>query len=245
MGESDDGYGSFRPERRRRWTSAEKLRIVEESLAGGASVAGVARQHDVYPNLLNTWRRQARTGALVSVAAGGCRFTPVTVAPDRAVIGATRSGAAAEPAIEVVLRNGRLLRGRFAGTGSCACGRAGGDRAMMPIPSGVQVWLRPKAAQPSLRFHQGSIKSIGSSGQPSSIHFSMKAMSAGATGGLKSGIRRIKSPPPNSPNGGSPFSDRIRPDLAPRFGPGVAMISTPCIGPICMNSCSGLFQKRP
>lgn len=30
------------PERRRRWTSAEKLRIVEESLAPGASVVEVA-----------------------------------------------------------------------------------------------------------------------------------------------------------------------------------------------------------
>jgi transposase len=98
------------PERRRRWTSAEKLRIVEESLAGVASVAGVARQHDVHPNLLHSWRRQARTGTLVSVAAGGCRFTPVTVAPDGDVIGPTRSGAAAAPAIEVVLRNGRVLR---------------------------------------------------------------------------------------------------------------------------------------
>ncbi len=98
------------PERRRRWTSAEKLRIVEESLAGEASVAGVARQHDIHPNLLHSWRRQARTGTLVSVAAVGCRFTPVTVAPDGVVIGPTRSAAAAEPAIEVVLRNGRVLR---------------------------------------------------------------------------------------------------------------------------------------
>ena len=70
----------------------------------------MAPQHDVHPNLHNTWRRQARTGTLVSVAAGGCRFTPVTVAPDGVVIGPTRSGAAAEPAIEVVLRNGRVLR---------------------------------------------------------------------------------------------------------------------------------------
>jgi len=40
-------------ERRRRWTSAEKLRIVEESLTGEASVAEVARRHDVHANLLH------------------------------------------------------------------------------------------------------------------------------------------------------------------------------------------------
>jgi transposase len=48
------------PERRRRWTSAVKTRIIEESLAPGASVAEVAREHDIHPNLLHLWRRQAR-----------------------------------------------------------------------------------------------------------------------------------------------------------------------------------------
>jgi transposase-like protein len=51
------------PERRRCWTPAEKRRIVEESLAPCASVIEVARQHDVHPNLLTVWRRQARTGS--------------------------------------------------------------------------------------------------------------------------------------------------------------------------------------
>jgi IS66 Orf2 like protein/Transposase len=38
------------PERRRRWTAAEKLRIVEESLSPGASVVEVAQRHDVHRN---------------------------------------------------------------------------------------------------------------------------------------------------------------------------------------------------
>src|SRR6266849_8505929 len=103
----------FGPERRRRWTPAAKARIVEESLAAGASVAEVARRHDVHPNLLHAWRRQARTGMLVRghdtgmVSAAG--FSPVVVASD--VPRATRSDAGAGGAvIEVVLRNGRLLR---------------------------------------------------------------------------------------------------------------------------------------
>ncbi|MBR0984284.1 transposase [Bradyrhizobium liaoningense] len=52
------------PERRRRWTSAEKLRIVEESLAPGASIVEVARRHDVHRNLVTAWRRQVHTGVL-------------------------------------------------------------------------------------------------------------------------------------------------------------------------------------
>ena len=98
------------PERRRRWSSAEKLRIVEESLAGLASVAEVARRHDVHPNLVHAWRRQARAGTLVLGADGGCGFTAVMVTPDDVAMSSTRSNPSAEPIIEVVLRNGRLLR---------------------------------------------------------------------------------------------------------------------------------------
>jgi len=48
--------------RRRRWTVAEKLRIVEESLQPGLSVSYVARQHGVAPNLLFRWRKLMREG---------------------------------------------------------------------------------------------------------------------------------------------------------------------------------------
>ncbi|MCK1676393.1 transposase [Bradyrhizobium sp. 150] len=61
MSKRDDGYGSIRSERRRRWTSAEKLRIVEESVALGTNVVEVSRRHDVHRNLVTAWR-QARTG---------------------------------------------------------------------------------------------------------------------------------------------------------------------------------------
>jgi transposase len=76
------------PERRRRWTTSQKLRIVEESLAPGTSVVGVARRHDVHRNLLTVWRRQARIGVL---ACGReptprqddeVRFAAVSLAPD-------------------------------------------------------------------------------------------------------------------------------------------------------------------
>jgi transposase len=98
------------PERRRRWTSAEKLRIVEESLACGAGVAAVARRNDVHPNLIHAWRRQARDGTLVSGGDGGCRFTPVVVKAGDGAVSEVPGGPSTEPVIEVVLRNGRLLR---------------------------------------------------------------------------------------------------------------------------------------
>ena len=104
------------PERRRRWTVAEKARIVEESLAPKANVTEVARRHDVHPNLLHAWRRQARNGTLVRardagiVPAGG-DFAPVMIALDGGVARAMRSDAGADgPVIELVLRNGRVLR---------------------------------------------------------------------------------------------------------------------------------------
>jgi transposase len=96
------------PERRRRWTSAEKLRIVTETLAPGARVSEVARRHDVHPNLLHLWRRQARAGVLSR--ADECRFAPVAIAPVDGAMLAPGASAGAEPVIDVVLRNGRVLR---------------------------------------------------------------------------------------------------------------------------------------
>jgi len=97
------------PERRRRWTSGEKLRMVEESLCDGASVAEVARRHDVHPNQLHLWRRQVRTGAL-STPDSAARFVPVRVAAAEGTAPARGRVAEVAPAIEIVLRNGRLLR---------------------------------------------------------------------------------------------------------------------------------------
>jgi transposase len=51
-------------ERRRRWSVAEKLRIVVESQEPGARVCDVAARHDVSASLLHGWRRLARDGRL-------------------------------------------------------------------------------------------------------------------------------------------------------------------------------------
>ena len=54
--------------RRRRWTAAEKLRIVEETLDGRASISVVARRNGVAPNLLYRWRRLMLEGGSVAVS---------------------------------------------------------------------------------------------------------------------------------------------------------------------------------
>ncbi len=46
-------------QRRRRWTAAEKMRLVEATFAPGMTVSLVARQNGVNPNQLFTWRRLA------------------------------------------------------------------------------------------------------------------------------------------------------------------------------------------
>jgi transposase len=53
--------------RRRRWTAAEKLRIVEETLDDRASISVVARRNGVAPNLLYRWRRLMLEGGSVAV----------------------------------------------------------------------------------------------------------------------------------------------------------------------------------
>jgi transposase len=97
------------PERRRRWTSAEKARIVEESLAPEATVAEVARRHDIHPNLLHFWRRQARTGNLTLVrvddaAAGEVPFAAVAVTPEE------RGSVVPSSVIEIEFADGTRLR---------------------------------------------------------------------------------------------------------------------------------------
>ena len=98
------------PERRRRWSTAEKLRIVQESFKAGISVVEFARQRDLHPNLLHTWRCQARKGMLSEGSHGAVRFAPVVMVPAADAMRPIASEASGAAVIEVVLRNGRILR---------------------------------------------------------------------------------------------------------------------------------------
>lgn len=48
------------PERRRRWSDEERLQILAEAFAPGASVSAVARQHDISTARIYTWRSRLR-----------------------------------------------------------------------------------------------------------------------------------------------------------------------------------------
>jgi transposase len=58
MSGGKDGDFALVRRKRRSWTRDEKRRIVEESLEEGASIAEVARRHELNANLLFTWRRK-------------------------------------------------------------------------------------------------------------------------------------------------------------------------------------------
>jgi len=53
--------------RRRCWSAAEKLRIVEETLYYGESISAVARRNGVAPNLLYRWRKLMLEGGSIAV----------------------------------------------------------------------------------------------------------------------------------------------------------------------------------
>ena len=57
-------------QRRRRWTAAEKVQMVEETFEPGMTVSLVARRHGVAPNQLFTWRRLVVEGALTAAGSG-------------------------------------------------------------------------------------------------------------------------------------------------------------------------------
>jgi transposase len=102
---------------RRQHTLEEKRQIVEETHIRGASVAVVARRHDLNPNQVFAWRRLYRQGLLkADTAQGGAELLPVTVSTPT-VMPSKRARAPKEPAavvawtasIEIKLANGHSL----------------------------------------------------------------------------------------------------------------------------------------
>lgn len=55
--------------RRRHWSAAEKLRIVEETFVSGETISSVARRNGVAANLLYRWRRLMTEGGTIAVQA--------------------------------------------------------------------------------------------------------------------------------------------------------------------------------
>ena len=98
--------------RRRRWTDAQKVCIVEESFGPRGSIVETARRHDIGRTLLVRWRRQYRKGEL-SGGLAPLRFTPVTLAPPETPTAPIVIEPAVVPAscerAEITLVNGRRL----------------------------------------------------------------------------------------------------------------------------------------
>jgi transposase len=92
---------------RRRFTLAEKERIVAESMTGPRMVSATARKYDIAKGLLLTWRRAAREGRLgaAEMAPG---FQPALICDARPAIEAREEVCAAQSAgrMEIILVSG-------------------------------------------------------------------------------------------------------------------------------------------
>ena len=107
-----------RPEARRVYTAEEKVRLVAETLRPGETVQGVSRRHGVCASLLHRWRRAARGEAArqrrspqllpVRLVAADPELPPAAPTPPTPPTPVSSAGAAV--LIELVLRNGRVLR---------------------------------------------------------------------------------------------------------------------------------------
>ena len=87
--------------RRRRWSAAEKLRIVEESFSAPRLASATARRHGISNQLLFGWRKGYREGRLGDIAG----LVPATIVPERPEKG-TGTGCRR---IEIVIANGRRV----------------------------------------------------------------------------------------------------------------------------------------
>jgi len=112
------------PRRRRRFSEEFRRQVVEETLAGDGSVAGVALRHRLNANLVFTWRRQYLR-ALAPTQAKPVEMLPVTLAEAGAAVPAvvaeaisrSKSSRRARPrgAIRIELNGARIeLKGTVA-----------------------------------------------------------------------------------------------------------------------------------
>jgi transposase-like protein len=98
-------------ERRRRWSAAEKRRIVAETEQPGAGIAEIARRYEISRGLLWNWRSQARRRALKPEAQAV--FVPVRVIGEKRAEPPTLTGsdaAVADSRIEITLPDGTSIR---------------------------------------------------------------------------------------------------------------------------------------
>ncbi len=93
--------------RRRPWSDADKIRIVEESFVGHRQVTATARRHGISRSLLTVWRRQYRTGALGRARSSAFIPLMLSAEPPASASAAARSNP--EARVEIALKNGQLV----------------------------------------------------------------------------------------------------------------------------------------
>lgn len=98
------------PERRRRWSVDEKVRIVREAFAPEARVAEVARRRDVSRAQIYQWRAELREERLTEAGTGIVGFVPVDVAASATMERPVTGVEAADWGIEIGLAGGRSLK---------------------------------------------------------------------------------------------------------------------------------------
>ncbi len=94
--------------RRRRWTDAEKLRIVEESFSGPRLASAVARRHGLSRQQMFAWRKAYREGRLGGAACADpvSGFVPVRILAEESVPMAGKRGSG----VSIDLGRGRVVR---------------------------------------------------------------------------------------------------------------------------------------
>jgi transposase len=108
-----------RVERRRRWTSEQKVKILAEALEPGATVSAVADRNGIRRSQIYAWRRLAESGGIPGISVNGLQkqlFAPVCIKAMPAATGPAMATPAEMcrqgrlGAIEIALPNGRIVR---------------------------------------------------------------------------------------------------------------------------------------
>jgi transposase len=102
-----------RGERRRSYTPEDKARLLAETVEPGARVLEVAQRHGISPSLLHRWRREAEGRLPKKMTRGVPPLVPLLMSAPAGASPPCMTAAMSDApgaSIEVVLRNGRVLR---------------------------------------------------------------------------------------------------------------------------------------
>jgi transposase len=107
-----------RVERRRKWTAEQKVQILTEALAPGATLSAVADRNGISRSQLYAWKRLAQRGDIPGISLNGQPkplFAPVRIEAGPPLPTPAMAAPAArlerQPgAIEIALINGRMVR---------------------------------------------------------------------------------------------------------------------------------------